>query len=48
MGFTYFIGHNYTYIDYHKINSTIIKKLIEIRGPATNKLSNLNDLQKFI
>lgn len=51
MGFTYFIGHNYTYIDYHKINSTIIQKLIEIRGPATNNLSNLsnfNGLQKFL
>ena len=48
MGFTYFIGHNYIYIDYYKINSTIIKKLIEIRGPATNNLSNLNGLQKFL
>jgi hypothetical protein len=47
MGFTYFIGHNYIYIDYYKINSTIIKKLIEIRGPVSNNLSNLNRLQNF-
>lgn len=47
MGFTYFIGHNFTYIDYHRINSTIIKKLIEIRGPATtDKLNNFIQLQQ--
>jgi hypothetical protein len=32
IGFTYFIGSNYTYIDYNQINVEIIKKLIEIRG----------------
>jgi len=42
IGFTYFIAHNYIYIDYHKINSTIIQKLISIRGPETdNKLDNI-------
>ena len=48
IGFTYFIGHNFIYIDYHRINSTVIKKLIEIRGPATtDKLNNLFELQKI-
>jgi hypothetical protein len=32
IGFTYFIGHNFTYIDYNKINVEIIKTLIDIRG----------------
>jgi hypothetical protein len=45
ISFTYFIGHNFIYIDYHKINSTVIKKLIEIRGPVkTNKINNLLEL----
>lgn len=48
IGFTYFIGHNFIYIDYNEINSTVIKKLIQIRGPATtNKLENINELQKI-
>jgi len=48
IGFTYFIGHNFIYIDYHRINSTVIQKLIEIRGPATtNKLDNLIELQQI-
>jgi len=47
IGFTYFIGHNFIYIDYHRINSTVIKKLIEIRGPATDKLNNLFELQQI-
>jgi hypothetical protein len=36
IGFTYFIGHNFIYIDYNKINSEIITKLIEIRGPENS------------
>ena len=48
IGFTYFIGHNFIYIDYHRINSTVIKKLIEIRGPATtDKLNNILELQQI-
>jgi len=48
IGFTYFIGHNFIYIDYHRINSTVIKKLIEIRGPATtDKLNGLFELQQI-
>jgi hypothetical protein len=48
IGFTYFIGHNFIYIDYHRINSTVIQKLIEIRGPATtDKLNNLFELQQI-
>lgn len=49
IGFTYFIGHNFIYIDYNQINSTIIKKLIQIRGPATtNKLENIKELQQIV
>ena len=36
IGFTYFIGNNYIYIDYNAINVAVINKLIEIRGPKEN------------
>ena len=48
IGFTYFIGQTYTYIDYNAINTTIIKKLIEIRGPSSSMNENINDINTII
>jgi hypothetical protein len=42
IGFTYFIGNNFIYIDYNAINTTIIKKLIEIRGPNSFTKDEIN------
>lgn len=48
IGFTYFIGSNYTYIDYNKINVEIIKKLIEIRGPENTTPQEVEQLKQQV
>jgi len=48
IGFIYFIGQNFIYVDYNQINSTIIKKLIEIRGPQIDSIASMNQLQQIL
>jgi hypothetical protein len=50
IGFTYFIGHNYSYLDYNKLTNTGIKKLIDIRNSGTvlTKTNIKNMAQQYI
>lgn len=48
IGFIFFIGKEYIYVDSNKINETVIRNLIQIRGPVTSKQEDAKVIQQIV